>query len=620
MLISIHNKLKGWVSGVIVAGIIVVFAFWGASNYLSDGFSARVVATVDGEDISYTDFTNLYQSMVDRQEQLQKQTGMKLPLNEAEIQQRALDALIQERALMAKTKVEHYAISEQAVQQWLQMAPEFQEDGKFSVERFAQIARQFNFSEQALFNKVRESILVEQLPRGLNKSSFVLDSETVPLYRLAEQKRSIGYMVVSAQKFRHQITPTEAELEAYYQSHQQDYQTTEKVQLEYVRLSPLHSAKQVVVADDDVQAYYDDHQEQYRAPGSWKLAHILVADQAEAEKLQQQLADGADFAKLAQKHSLDVTTAKQGGDMGWVFAGELPESMQQAVTELSLAKPYSTPVKTDYGYHLLKLAEEKPETIRALADVRSEITKTIKHQKANELYQQWLEDLATIAFESSGSLQEAAEQFTVPVEHTDWITRSGAGDGIASNPLVLRAAFSTDVLLDGNNSEVIQLPDGDAAVIRVRKHEKSRPQTLAEASDAITAILVEQQSAAKAKEQGEAIVEQLQAGGKTSAVAKIAGLEWQRDKQLSRNSTDVQPEIVDKAFTMKPEGVAGKRLINGDYAVIKLYEIKPAKVGDQDPQYDKFKLGVRKLLANIDYALYNKAVLDSAKVEQREFN
>lgn len=599
MLQAIREKAQGWIAWAIVILITIPFALWGIQEYL--GVSGEtVVAEVDGQPIN--DQT-LEENARRFREQLRSSLGAAYKadlFSEAMLRRQALDQMIDERVLQVTAKAWGMRASDQMVVDAIASDRAFQSDGRFDHDLYQTVLRNNGLSEAAYEVSMRQGLTLEQLQSGISDSSFSTRAEVEAFHRLLNQKRTASYAVVPAASYLDKLAPDDAAVQAYYEAHQGSYQVPERVKLDYLLLDIAGLSAAVTVNDGDLAAYFEQHRDEFVAPQERELRHILIpfagdeaAAQAKAAKLRQQLQEGADFAALARDNSADPGSAPQGGSLGWVSRGMMVDAFEQAAFALGVGE-ISEPVKTPFGYHLIQLQAVRGGGEARLEDIREQVASAYRKSEAERAFFARAERLAELAYENPDNLELAAEELGLSIQHSDWLARSG-GQGDLASPKVVAAAFSDDVL-QGNNSELLELGPEKLLVLRVTAHEDARARALDEVRTQVLAAVRQQQATAQAKADGEQAMTRLQGGASLSDVAAASKWTLSADQTFDRQQRDVPAAVRDLAFRLaRPEGaspvVGGVALANGDYALVALSAVADGEVSELDDT-------ARKQLAN----------------------
>lgn len=629
---ALRDTLPKWVTGIILALLVVPFALWGINSYFTAS-SDNSVATVNGDPIQPAEFQRAYQNQYSRMEQMYGQAFRPEMIDEKALRQQTLDALVNQTLLTQQIAKDHYTVGDAQLVDAIQKMPAFQVNGKFSQQVYVATLAASNMTPDEFERRDRQGMVMGQMQSSIQSSAIATPAELSTELAARDQQRQIAYLLVSEKRFLDKAQASDADIEAYYKAHSAEFMTPEKVSLAYVELDEAELAKQVPPPSDaDLQAQYQQQLDKYKQDETRKARHILItvkpgdaaadaAAKAKAEDILKQLKSGGDFAKLAAQYSQDPGSAKQGGDLGTVSRGMMVKPFEDAL--FSIAKPgdIAGPVKTQFGYHLIQLESVQAAQVKPFAEVKAQILADYQKKAADDKYYALGEKLADTAYEHPQSLDEVSKQLNLPIQTVDDVTRD-SGTFVASNPDVRKAAFSEQVLTQGNNSEPIQLGPNHAVVIRVKGHTPSVAMPLAEVKDKIAAIVKQQHAAADAAKFTASLQDQLKKGQDPAAVAKAAGtgVSFVNSGFVSRDQKGVAPEILAAAFSA-PQPAAGSRSyadvdLGSDRAVLMVSAVKP---GDTAGLTEQQRLADMSALSRQDgsqeFAAYLAFLRQKAKVE-----
>ena len=601
MLSTIREKTQGIIATFIIALIAIPFALWGINSYFEGG-SNTAVAQVNGTPIRLP----AYQAAL---EQLRG-------LNPAQRDNRAmrelvLEGLISQMLLMEDAHDRGYRLSDARLAQMIREAPYFQRDGRFDSALYQTLLQREGMNAPEFENRLRRENLTGQVQRGLADTAFVTPSDVAAVARLLQQERRISYAVIEPRAFQARVRMTPEDIETYYSEHRDAFQTPEQVRVEYVRLAAADAVKRYQPSDEELRQAYAADAGRYVTPAKRRASHILVSvpagasaeDDAKAKAriadVERQLRAGGDFAKLARTSSDDPESATKGGDLGPVTPGLLPAELEQTLNSLK-AGAVSTPVRTPFGYHLIKLTSYTPEQRVSFEQARKELVEVVRRRQGEERFFEQVERLRTLAYEHPESLEPAAKALGIAVEQSDWFTRNG-GPGIAGNPRVIEAAFHPEQITGRRNSDAIELSGDTLLALRVIDHKPSAQRPLAEVRGEIERNL----RAARVAEQVQAMsaewIEKLKQGTDLAQLARVAGVTPHLNKAVTREqAAGVDRRIVEAAFAA-PRPAAGQasysRVDLGPqgHAVVALTAVRDGDAGKADAALtDKVK---RQLLA-----------------------
>jgi peptidyl-prolyl cis-trans isomerase D len=390
-----------------------------------------------------------------------------------------------------------------------------------------------------------------------------------------------------------EVTVTDEDIESYYDANPASFMTEETVNISYVEIKKADLMDDIAIDEQALENFFYDTQDIYAEPERRRLAHILIEitdEQTEAEAKEKvdaiyaQIIDGADFAELARSESNDPGSAEVGGDLGFTDPGTFVPEFEEVGYNLALNQ-MSEPVLTEFGYHIIKLLDIEEAKEPVLAEVREKVEQAYRDAEAEGLFVDLSTQLSELSFESA-DLGGPADELELEVKSTGHVGRS-VTTGFAANADVMDAAFSVDVLQDGNNSALIEITPNHHAVIRVAEHSPSELKPLDVVREEVETAVRRNKAEALALEQAEQMVAMLEEGSITRFVADQFGLEWTVVAEASRGARDIDPQINREAFAL-PRPAEGNKsvgslvLANGDTAVISVTNVNNPAPADVD--------------------------------------
>ncbi|MGE5241619.1 MAG: SurA N-terminal domain-containing protein [Bacteroidota bacterium] len=551
MLSTIREKTQGIIATFILLLIVVPFALWGINSYFESG-SKLNVATVNGSDISQLSYRRMLDQLRGRVDPA--------TLDSRQFKQTVLDSLVDQTLLVRDAEDQGYRVSNTLLAQTIRSLPYFQRDGQFDSAMYEAALRNQGMTPREFENRLREQSITGQIQAGLSDSAIVTDADVAQVARLLSQQREVAYAVISLETLMSRVSVSEKETEKYYADHTELFQTPEQVRVEYLRLSAADLDRDYQPTEEDLKKAYADEAARYVVPAVRRASHILISLPANASEAQakaalakiedvaKQARDGADFAALAKKYSQDSATAAAGGDLGVVRPGVLPKPLESAVFAMNKPGEISQPVRTSFGYHLIKLMAYTPEKRRPFAEVRKELAQLVRQRKGEEKFFDVSEKFRNLVYEQPDSLAPAAKALGLKIEKSDWFSQAG-GSGIAANPKVVQAAFTPDVLSQARNSDAIDIDDNTLVAVRVTARKPAARQPLNEVRAQIERALKQEQARQEAQRLGNTWLGELRAGKTLDSLAKQSNLKYQPPKLLTRTQTaGVDPRIVEAAF------------------------------------------------------------------------
>lgn len=587
---TLHEKFSGPFVKVVLGIIGVIFGgFFGIQQYFSPQ-AATYVAKVNGHEITLDQFRDRFN---DYRAQIQRMMGAQFDAQSFDTPERKrefLDKLINEQLLLQANEQLGAVVPVSAIQKEIAGYPAFQVDGKFSSDQYRLLLAAQRKSPLEFEQDVSHDIALRQLTGQISQSSLVTEADVDTYLRLRDQTRDFRF--VKLPKPTDVAAVTDADIDAFYKTHGNDFMTPEEVSLDYVELDASKLPVATTVDDATLKQQYEDQKSRFVTAEQREASHILIkvdnnadaaaqkAALAKAEDIEKQLKAGKDFATLAKADSDDVGSKAQGGDLGWLEKGVTDPAFENALFALKKGD-VSAPVKSEDGYHIIWLRDLRPEHVRSFDEVKSELSKRYLDEQRDHEYSDVSGKLTDAIYQDPTSLNTAAKALGLSVQKTALFSRTG-GSGIAANPAVLKAAFSTSVLAEGNTSDPIELGPNHIVVVRVDQHVKPEPKPLASVREQIRATLTQQQIAKAAKERADTLFARLQKGETLDAVAdglKLAPIE---EKGIGRNAANLEKPLIDAVFKLA-HPAPGKTLpgmvaLNGD--VYALFELDAVKAGD----------------------------------------
>jgi peptidyl-prolyl cis-trans isomerase D len=552
VLTTIREKTQGIIATFIFALVIIPFALWGTYSYFQGGTDTNV-AEVNGVKISQ----QTYRTSLDRV--IAANGGAAALADNPAFKQEVLNALI-DQALMVQNEINQgYHIGDKDLAHLIRDTPQFKRDGRFDPALYERVLQREGMNEQVFEQRLRAIRIKSQIQAGLTESTLLLPTDKDLLLRVWQQTRLFDYVVIEAKNFASDVRVPEEDIKQYYDTHPDEFKTPEQVRIAYIELSAKSLGAEYKPTEEELRKAYADESARYISPARRRVSHILVdvpakasADQQKqalekADKIEKELRAGADFATLAKKLSADSGTASKGGDLGYVNAGMLPPALEQAVSALNKAGEITAPVKTSYGYHIARLTEFTPEVRKTFEQARGDVEKAVRERKGQDEFYAKVEQLNNLVYEHPDSLEPAATALGLKVSHSDWFTREG-GQGIAAQPKVVEAAFSSDVLADARNSDAIDIGANAVVALRVDEHRAAARKPLAEVHGEIEAILRKEQTHTRAADVAAEVLKALQTGKPLAGQAQAHNLKVEQ-AQISRiDPKTIDPNLVTAVF------------------------------------------------------------------------
>lgn len=578
MLQDFRDNLKGITTWILVAIIIVPFALFGVDSLFLTGSAVNEVASVNGEGITEL---QLQQAIDIRKRQLLDQYEQLTPdlLDDEQLRGPVLDSLIRQKVMVLAAEDQGMTTPQKMINDIIVGSSAFHNDGRFDPDMYAFNLRRMGYTSKSYRDILSSEILAEQFVRGVAGTSFITGTELDELIRIREQGRDYAYLTLPLAPLLDSVEVGESEVTAFYDDHPERFQVPEQVVVEYLELKPEFLFSEIELDESLVRQQYDQEVAALSSTVQKRVAHILVNsdDSALVETIQKELDGGADFSELAKKYSTDFGSAEQGGELGVVTPGTFPEAFEQALDELEVGQ-VSAPVRTDSGFHFIKLLESSEVEAPAYADEKARIANNLRRQQALELLPEKIEQMKELAYNVS-SLESTADAMGLQLQVSEPFSRSGGTGPLASIPQAVRAAFSDPVLVNGYSSDVLELSEEHFLVLKLRESRPAHRQPLAEVRDQIVASVRRQKASAQLAIRAEELQEKVVAGASIESIAAAENLEWQERDDVKRYLGQDDPRLVDRVFShTESENLPKSGLLTtagGDYVVYTLKAINP---------------------------------------------
>ena len=546
MLGAIRNKSKGWVAYLIVGLITVPFALFGIQDYAARSANTSI-AKVDGEDI---DINIYYQELNSQQRNLQQQLGAAYTQEiDNTLKQTLLDSLINEKL------IENYANSldivtlDDEVKSVIEMNQAFLVDGEFSQDRYIQLLRLNSYTPAGYEIAQSKALNREQVKRNLSGSAFMSSTQTEQLNDLASQQREVSYLALNTENYIDQVNVSESQISDYFNDNRSSFIEGRKVKVDFVELTLDAMEEPESPTNDELKSLYDDNAELFTNPERRRAQHILVESEELANELLGQIREGADFAELAIANSEDTSSNEEGGDLGFFERELMGAEFDEAAFAMNIGD-VSEVVPTDYGYfHIIKLTGIESETMQSFDEVEDQLVSLyIKQAKEKSLFGS-LEEFMNLSYEES--LDMVADQFGLELQTSEYFSeRSDQYD-----PKFVASAFSSAVIDEGENSEVMEMSPEKFVVLTLSDLQSERERELSEVEGQIEAALKTDAAKEVVDNLAENIASALSSGDEQTANQIISenNLEWVNEGWISR-ANELPYDVTSLSFTLaKPE-------------------------------------------------------------------
>ncbi|WP_449428326.1 SurA N-terminal domain-containing protein [Rhodanobacter umsongensis] len=596
MLQAMRNKMHGWPATIVLGLAVLAMSLFGMESYFMSR-SDTFVAKVGKREISQQDYQNRTNQL---RQQMSAEQGDHFDASifeKPETKQRIVDGLIDQQLLLQANDDWGLRVADQSVRDYIAQIPAFQVNNQFDANSYRAWLLSQRKTPDMFEDDIRATLATQLLPSAINDSTIVSNEQVDHFLGLLTQRRDVRYFVLPRPSLSdNQVS--DAQIETWYKAHLADYMNPEQVSVKYIEVDGSSLKPDATPSDDELKKRYEEEKQRFVQPEQRLVSHILInvpanatpdqqkAALAKAEKIAAEVNPG-DFAKLAEQDSEDLGSKRQGGDLGWLEKGVTNAAFDSALFALQKGQ-ISKPVLSPDGYHIIWVRDVRSGESKPFAEVRDQLVKEASAAERDRMYNEVAGKMSDNTYQNPSSLEPAAAALNLPIKSTALFSRKG-GEGVAANPKVIAAAFSDDVLVQGNNSGLIDLGNDHSVVIHVDKHVAAAARPLAEVrADVQKKILDERIADAEKKLSGEALA-RLDKGEAMPAVATAMGAELKSVKEATRQSTDVPAPLLTQAFLL-PHPAADKSqfaavdMKDGSYALLAVDKVQDGDLSKVPPE------------------------------------
>jgi peptidyl-prolyl cis-trans isomerase D len=595
MLQAMRNKMHGWPSIIVLGLAVLAMSLFGMESYFmsnDDAFVAKV-GKHEIDQRAYQDRVNQLRQQAAEQQGEQFDSSA-FERNETKL--RILDGMIDEQLLLQANTDWGLRVSDQAMRDYIASIPAFQVNGQFDATSYrAWLTSQYKTPEM-FENEIRASLATQLLPAAINASTSTSDAQLDSFLKLLSQRRDLRYFQLPRPALENN-TVSDAEIEAWYKAHQADYMNPEQVSVKYVEVVGADLPLAAEPSDEELRKRYANEKQRFVQPEQRLVSHILInvpanatpeqqkAALAKAEKIAAE-ANPGDFAKLAEQDSQDLGSRRLGGDLGWLEKGVTNEAFDSALFAMQKGQ-ISKPVLSSDGYHIIWLRDIRSGESKPFEEVRDQLVKEATTAERDRTYNDVAGKMSDNTYQNPTSLEPASVALKLPIKTTALFTRKG-GEGVAANPKVVAAAFSDDVLVQGNNSGLIDLGNNHSVVIHVDQHVPAAAKPLAEVRADVRQKILDARVAAIEKKQADEALARLRKGESMDEVAKSLGASITTANEVERRAQMPAP-LLTQAFLL-PHPTAGKPqyaavdMQDGSYVLLAVDKVQDGDLSKIPPE------------------------------------
>lgn len=596
MFESIRNHKK-YLMGFLMILIIPSFVLFGVQGFSDGSGRGKTVATVNGEDITQQDWDQAHQVESQRLRESMPTLDARF-LDSDEARYATLERLVRERVLAVAAQKLNLYTSDQRLARDLQqnetIASLRRPDGTLDVEAYRTLVGRQGMTPEMFEARVRADISVRQVSQGIVGSGFASPAIAQASLNAFFEQREVRVAQFAAADFAARVTPTDAEIETFYNDNPQLFQAPEQADVEYLVLDTEQLQQTVSLNEADVRAYYEQNASRLSGNEERRASHILLtvqpgasaADKAavkdRAAALLAQVRQAPDtFAAVATANSQDPGSAANGGDLDFFGRGAMVKPFEDTVFSLKQGE-ISDLVETEFGFHIIRVTDIKAPEVKSFESMRAQIETDLKKQQAQKLFAETAEAFSNLVYEQGDSLAPAAERLKLTVQTAQGVTRQPApgATGVLTNDRLLSEIFAAESVDKKRNVAAVETRSGQLASARVLQYLPARTRPLAEVRESVRAQLVAQRSAQLAQEEG---AQKLAAWQAAPASADLpAAVTVSRDK-----AQGLPGAVLTAALSADPTQLPawkGVSLGNQGYAVVQVVKVSPRQARDAQAQ------------------------------------
>ena len=579
MLGLIRDKASGWVAGIIVGALIISFAFWGVSSYF--GGANVFVATVNGTEIKFQAFQRSFYSLRKQMQSMLGDNALTLE-EEAFVKEETLKRLVETELVNQIIEDNGLRIASTRVAEMIKNIDSFKGKKGFSRATYERAVSSMGMDTVRFEAQLRMDLLTEQLQAGLSDSLFVLESELNDALRLKSQTRDLTFTTLSLASFIDDSDVDESEIETFYKANPEKFADPEKVKIAYLELDVNNLAKTVTTDEDSLRGYYNNNKNDYDVAEQRSVTMLFVKaaedaaaeDKAKAKKVIDAaialLNEGKSFEEVVGEFTKEGKGTLEFSEHAFMAKDILEKEIDEFLFS-SDEGAISGLIETKDGFNIIKVGEIKGGPKNIFEKVAEQVGQDYKKSQAELLFFELADQLTTLSYEHSDSLEIAAEAIDIEIIETDFFDRNFASEGVLSQAKVISTSFNAELINSGQNSDAIELSDDHIVVLKILEHQSATTKALEDVRDDVIAGIRLERAAEKIKEAKDAIVQQLESGTPSDSVTSEMELEWTTVEKTKRDDVNVNRSVLRNAFQVGTPGdkpiVTSNRLGSGDYSI-----------------------------------------------------
>ncbi len=614
---------------VILALMVLPFAFVGVDSYVRNMSNEQDLARVGGQPISPVDFENALRQQQDQMRNILGQNFDPAMFDNPEVKQQVLDGIINQRLLSERASKLSLTAPDAELRRVILEIPAFQDNGKFSPERYAEALKGIGQSPLVFEQRLRQDLAMQPMQDAISRAAFVGNSQAAAFQRITEEAREVQIAVLAPDAYLAKVQVAEADVRAEYDKNPDSYRAPEQVKIEYLKLAQSDIAKGVALTADELKAEYEKRKKEFSAPEERRASHILLAvdkddkgklkadslaaAKTKAEALIKQVGtDAGKFADAAKAESKDPGSAPQGGDLGFNARGVMVKPFDDAMFALK-AGEVSAPIETEFGIHIIRLAEVKAERVRPFEEVRAQLENDVRQSRASKQFAESADKFQNRVYEESDSFSKLAADLKLTPVKTEWLTRGQVQAIGSGNQKFAQTVFTPANLSSKRNIEAVDLGGNALISARVLEHKPSAVRPFDEVKVQIQAQLQRKAATELVAKDGIEKTKAVAEGSATTGLVFGAPTKVTRQAGAPGLNTALLKQVFGADSTKGPAYV-GAPSDAGGYSIVRVVKSIDAEAATGDKLKGIAQRLVGQSGADVTNA-YLSALKDSIKVE-----
>ena len=580
-----HTKI---VMGFLFLLIVPSFILFGLDGYTRSKDKAAVVAKVDGQEITQTEWDRAHIREVERLKASMPSLDPKL-LDSPEAKYATLEKLVRDRVLTAAANKSKLSTSDQRLARDLQensdIASLRRADGTLDMERYRQMLGVQGLSPEMFEANVRAELSSRQVLVGIAGSGFSANTAADTALNAYFEKREIQVAGFTTAAYAAKLNPTDAELEQFYKANESLFQAPEQANIEYVLLDVETIKKGLAISDAELKEYFDQNAARLSGTEERRASHILIASPKSAPEADRQKAKAKaiellalvkkspdSFADVAKKNSQDPGSAPSGGDLDFFARSAMVKPFSDAAFAMKKGD-ISDVVESEFGYHIIKLTDIKAPKQRSFEDMKPDLTADVKKQQAQKKFSETAEAFTNGVYEQADSLKPVSDRLKLEIKTANGITRTPqpGATGALANLKFLNAIFSPDAIDKKRNTEAVEVASNQLISGRITQYTPARTRPLLEVKELVRQRWLAVRGADEARKDGIAKLAAWKAAPATATLPDTL--------VVSRDQTQkLPPKVVEAALRTDAAVLpvfAGVDLGTQGYAIVKVIKVLP---------------------------------------------